>query len=129
MGGHGRTGVVSCSLFCLLYPWLARLPAELTRPWIMRSPVPETQEVEFGIFGTFHCELRDQHPDAFALASGAVALFNRFHAEREDEQGGGCSRFPHSFEQLAQVVRVAGGLSASFASLPRATVEMVTPKL
>lgn len=110
-GGHGRTGVACCSLLCLLYPGLGRLPEELRKPWA-------TESIRNHVSVNHIQEMMRKHPAEYPLAEGAVAVFNRFHAERDCEQGGGRSRFPHSPAQLAQVVRVAAG-AGPFASLPR----------
>merc|ERR1712107_64408 len=110
-GGHGRTGVTCCSLLCLLYPNLDRLPINVKEDWAtkpIRGHVYPKDALE-----KLHVEFGDH---TAALAEGAIAVFNRFHAARELEHGGGSIRFPHSKEQLEQVARVAQGCGP-FASL------------
>jgi len=103
-GGHGRSGVVGCSILCLLYPCLAKLPQSQRDEWCvepMRSYVwprdaVDRMRLKFGA-------------EVAQLTESAVAAFNRCHSERVFELGGGCLRFPHSLDQLEQVARVASG--------------------
>jgi len=124
-GGHGRTGIVACSLLCLLRPNLRELPDELVDGWardIIRQRFAGDDEAEEALR-----QLRDAWPEAILRkAEAAVAVFNRCKAERVAErlaeQGGGHSRFPHSVEQLEQVVRVAAS-APPFADLLEAATK------
>merc|ERR1712217_991434 len=93
-GGHGRTGVACCSLLCLLYPWLGQLPQEVQEEW---ACAPIRQHV----FPKDLLEKMDGQVGSAAasLTLGAVTVFNRCHAARVLEHGGGCIRFPHSEAQ------------------------------
>jgi len=109
-GGHGRSGIVACSLLCLLYPGLQHLPADLTQPWAAESINRHASK-------EFIARLQTTYSlETLKLAEGAVTVFNRCHAERVDEHGGGLCRFPHSMAQFAQVLRVAAA-AGPFADL------------
>lgn len=119
-GGHGRTGIVACSLLCLLYPAevLRQIPDELRATWA-RTIIGRHFASSSVLAST-----QSKYPqEAWELAEGAVAIFNRFHAERINEDGGGFCRFPHSSRQIEQVVRVAQGVGpfaiGPFAKLSR----------
>merc|ERR1712241_876392 len=82
-GGHGRAGVACCSLLCLIYPWLQQLPSEIKEEWAC-DPIRRHLHPK-------NCldKLHEKFSPAAKLAEGAIAVFNRFHAARELEHGGG----------------------------------------
>jgi len=101
-GGHGRTGVACCSLLCLIYPWLGELPVQVREEWAC-TPIRKCVYPR-NVLENMH---ESFSPEAACRVEGAIAVFNRFHAARELEHGGGSIRFPHSEAQLLQVARVA----------------------